>query len=285
MEEQAAEAEFSAALAALNAPAEAAPAEEAQEEAQAESPVEVAEEAPVETPAEEAAEADESAEQEMTQREKSWQGRLEKREAELKAREEALAANDTAQEADPKAPGNENLSMVEQIRQQASALMSGDDFETRIQEAAEEYGPEFLTLAAALGAAMYDPMAKKTVEQIDGRFNDLTGAIQNEFRSAHIDRIAQDHPDFAELVDSDSFQEWLGAMPDEERTKAESLLKTGRARPIAKLLTRYKDAMSRSDDVDDDAAVGVRSSAPVKIPSRPAMNDEEEFSAALKRIM
>lgn len=287
MEEEAVNAEYSQAFAALTggAPEEVGPEEASEapveEAVEAEEPVEATAEAPDDSAE---AQAEEVEEEHPSQQEKSWQGRLEKREAELKAREEALAAKEAEAhkdaEADPKAP-----SIVDQIREQASTMMSGEDFESRIAEAAEEYGAEFLALAAALGASMYDPMSKKTVDQLDGRINDLSGAIQNEFRSAHIDRIAQDHPDYAEVVESEGFQEWLGALSEEEQAKAKTLLQNGRARPIAKLLTKYKDAMNKPEEVEDDAAAGVRGSAPVNIPHRPAMNEEDEYSAAFKRLM
>jgi len=276
MEEQAAVAEYSAALAAMQNPAaeEPVPEEPVPEEPEvAESP---AAEEPV---AEEAtAEPEEPVEPEMTQREKSWEGRLAKREAELKAREEALAAKET-EEAPEKDQETGTLdALLEEV-----ASMDDGGFNAILQEANETYGGDFMKLVVGMASKIAAIQAKREADRVDGNLRDFSGAVQNEFRSAHIDRIAQDHPDYAEIVDAEGFKEWIGAMPDEERTKAETLLKSGRARPIAKLLTRYKEAMNKSDDVDDDTAV--RGSAPVNIPRRPVMSDEEEYAVALKRMM
>lgn len=240
---------------------------------------------------------------EETQQEKSWRGRLEKMERELKAREAALAERemsrptmdadggeaaaaqeDGAGESLGEAPGDSAAasSFMERIRARANEMMSGPDFETALADASETYGDDFLALAAAMGGMMYGPMAQKTTADFDGKLSGLANQVQGHFRDMHVGRIMDDHPDAPDLVDSPEFKAWVEGKPEAERAKAQEVIERGRARQVARLLSEYKDSLKAGGDEFDDTAMGVRSSSPVSIPGRPAMDEQTEYSRAFR---
>lgn len=263
---------------------------------------------------------------EEAQQERSWRGRLEAREAALKAREDSLkareasmqngagevpavaimvgegedpdqargkAAFDKAQEktgelgeAQTATDAEAREDLIESLRGDAMRMLASGELATKLEEAREVYGQEFLALAAALGAMMHGPMTRDAMSEYDTRLKDMDGGIRGAFAQLHRNMIADQHEDYEDVGTSEGFQAWVAGLPDGERESAEQVLKSGTAGQVTRLLGRYKQSMasSENDDYADDGAMGVSSSGAVKIPSRPAaMSPDDEFRAALRR--
>lgn len=182
------------------------------------------------------------------QREKSWEGRLKKREEELKAREAELTA----------AP---------------SAPIDAPDVEEAKAKLAEDFGGEFVDLIATIAAGVarqtIDAIAAEKVQSIDSSIEDVIEQIRDVNERAHFERIYDAHEDFAEIASDTAFQGWVAEDPERARIAAE-----GNAREIVKLLNDWKAANAPEDNGDDDAEA-VRSSGGLKLPEPgPGMNKD-----------
>lgn len=218
------------------------------------------EEAPMEPMGDpEAMEPGEEMSPEDIQRQKSWEGRLRKREEELAARE-AAAANPPA--------------------------VSGDAA-AAIAQLTEDFGAEFVKMIVAIAAGEAKKVADENVGGVAGTIDQLIADTRAAFNTMHYAAIADAHEDFMEVAESPKFKEWLESMPDDQRLEKEAVIQGGTAGKVIKLLNEYKDwckqkdgAQAESDDYALDAASGVRSSSPVSLPSKANRNPEDEYLAA-----
>lgn len=204
-------------------------------------------------------EADEEMSPEDIQRQKSWEGRLRKREEELAARE-AAAANAPA--------------------------VSGDAA-AAIAQLTEDFGAEFVKMIVAIAAGEAKKVADENVGGVAGTIDQLIADTRAAFNTMHYAAIADAHEDFMEVAESPKFKEWLESMPDDQRLEKEAVIQGGTAGKVIKLLNEYKDwckqkdgAQAESDDYALDAASGVRSSSPVSLPSKANRSPEDEYLAA-----
>ncbi len=299
------ESDDTAAAVTLNeTPAEEPPAEEP------------APEAPVEEMAAEQAEEPETPEE--TQRRKSWEGRLKKLEEELRAREAALAERESTPQAyadggEVKADDEDADTVAEgagdgTVEMLADGGEAGDDLESIKSEAldlagdperlkgilkqmVDDYGRDFVVALAALSAPIIDAKAETYVGNFNTDLEGLVGEIQSAFSSMHKQTIADAHEDFEEVVESPEFQSWIDTMEEADKAKAQSVVDGGSAGQVIKLLQRFKDFLAEKDkpkeptakDIwDEDAAASVRSSSPLKIPSRAPMSEDDEYKRAFE---
>lgn len=241
---------------------------------------------------------------EDVQRQKSWEGRLAKREAELKAREEAMAQPQAL------AAGGEvepvEVGLGDEAEDAPEADTSGDDIESIKKEAMDlagdpaklsqvlatmiaDYGREFVVGAVALAGPLIDAKAESYASDFNGNLDGLISEIQGAFSSMHKQTIADAHEDFEALVDSPEFQAYRDALPEDQKAKADATVESGSAGAVIKLLQAFKDAQKAAeappeqtpDDVwAEDAATSVRSSAPLKLPTRAPASDEDEYKNA-----
>lgn len=219
------------------------------------------EEVPMEPMGEPAGEEMEDGEMspEDIQRQKSWEGRLRKREEELAAREAAASNAPTA---------------------------SGDAA-AAIAQLTEDFGAEFVKMIVAIAAGEASKVAAENVGGVSSTIDQLIADTRAAFTTMHYAAIADAHEDFMEVADSPKFKEWLESMPDDKRLEKESVIQGGTAGKVIKLLNEYKDwckqkdgAQAESNDYALDAASGVRSSSPVSLPSKVNRNPEDEYLAA-----
>lgn len=193
------------------------------------------------------------------QRQKSWEGRLRKREEELAARE-AAASN---------------------------APAASGDAAAAIAQLTEDFGAEFVKMIVAIAAGEASKVAAENVGGVSSTIDQLIADTRAAFTTMHYAAIADAHEDFMEVADSPKFKEWLESMPDDKRLEKESVIQGGTAGKVIKLLNEYKDwckqkegAQAESDDYALDAASGVRSSSPVSLPSKANRSPEDEYLAA-----
>ena len=238
---------------------------------------------------------------------KSWKGRLKKREEELAAREAALAdreapvAESAEEEPAALADGGEVSDDIggEAVAEPGEAI----DLESLKAEAAEmagnpermqaalgqmvaDYGREYVVGLMAAMSPMIDAMAQPYVAGVDSQLNALIEDVTEAFRSQHRATIADAHEDFEQIVDSPEFQAWIDGLPDEDKAKAQATVESGSAGKIIKLLQTFKDSLkagkepSAADVWAEDAAAGVKSSAPLRIPTRAPASPDDEYQRA-----
>ena len=206
------------------------------------------------------------------QRQKSWEGRLRKREEELAAREAALGSGGNGE-----VPAAADDAEIAEIRQRL----------------AEDFGDDFVGMISKLAA---HEARKLAAEDIDAKLNPLhqtiAQAIQDvhaAFESMHFGAIADAHENFQEIINSPEFGAYINGLSGEEQEAAQAVLENGTPKQVINLLNAYKDSLEQKAEqvgpdasVDDalDAAEGVRGSSPVQLPGRVPVGDEDEYRAA-----
>lgn len=245
------------------------------------------------------------------QRQKSWEGRMKKREEELAAREKALAEREHAKPAlgeageSPAEEAGETGAAEEQetaaaVTGAAQAVKDGTMTpEHAIKTLTEDFGPEFANLLNVLIEHKANEVAGKISDEKVGGVSKTVDTLINEIiddrQRDHFESIEDAHPDFMELAESPAFQDWIDSMPDDERALTLRAIDGGNARQVVKVLTAYKahaaSTAGKQDDKGDgkgdgaqvdpaasaaaDAAEGVRSSG-VRIPDAPQKADGYE---------
>ena len=256
------------------------------------------------TPAEATAE---TANPEMTpedeQRAKSWEGRLKKREEELAAREAALAAKEPQKFAEG---GEVEAEPVEVGLGDEEEDSKGDDIDSIKAEAMElaadpkrlaaftkqmvaDYGRDLVVFQAAISSPIIEAKAEQYVSSVNDDIASLVSELQDAFRSRDRQTVADAHEDLDELLESPEFNSWMDGMSAEEKAAADEVLTYGSPGKVIKLLQKYKDSLAEKDapkektpeDIwAEDAATSVRSSAPLKLPTRAPASDDDEYSQA-----
>lgn len=240
---------------------EAAPAEGAEEAGEAPAAELQAEEAPAE-------EAPAEIEPEMTQNDRTWEGRLKKREEELKAREEALKAREE---------GVDNEAAEESAEGEGDGQV--DDIEGMKSRLAEDFGQEFLDTIVAIAKSEASAVAGSHVDDIRNSVGDIINGINDDRARRHFETIHDAHPDFVEVSESPEFKEFVSNLPPTDRSEAERVIAAGSAREINALLTQFKQSAGAAGNDDAlEAAEGVRSSG-IRLPKPPAAADDDFVSA------
>ena len=105
----------------------------------------------------------------------------------------------------------------------------------------------------------------------------------------HRNAISDAHEDFEEVVEGEAFKEWLASLDEPQRVKAEQVVESGSAGQIIKLLGQFKDFVAEKDKPNEktpediwaeDAASSIRSSSPLKLPTRAPGSDDDEYKRA-----
>ena len=237
--------------------ANAAMAEEAAAEGEP-----VAEEMAEQMPEDEPLPAEEEMTPEDVQRQKSWEGRLKKREEELAAREAELS------------------------NQPSEPMIDDAEIESIKAQLSEDFGEELvqmITKLATHAAAKTSPgLDTSEVQEVKEVVAQAIMDVQGAFQSMHFGQIADAHADFQEIFQSEQFQEWLGTLPEEQQQAAMGVIEGGRAGQVVKLLNQYKDSLNQASSMSDaeDAAMGVSGSSPVTLPMRAPAAGNDEYKQA-----
>jgi len=188
------------------------------------------------------------------QRQKSWEGRLKKREEELKAREAELSAMAEATE--------------------TSLAVDDASVEEAKNKLAEDFGEEFVSLIATIATGMAKQVASETAsskaQEMKARVDLLISEIGDIAERAHFEKVYDAHPDFAEIANDPAFNEWVNADPGRAQ-----IVESGSARSVIALLTEWKalSATTEEESGDDDTEA-VRSGG-LKLPAPgPGMNKD-----------
>ncbi len=285
-------------------PAEPEESEPAAEETPAVAVVVAAPASETETPAEDAAEpAEEPADKgapidlaKETQRLKSWEGRLKKMEADLKAAAAKAPSPEPVQETAAEAledvgeqaeeAGKPEL--AEAAEEAADKVESGElTVERAMKMLSEDFGQDFVRMIEVIASAKAAEAGGKAAEgrfaEVGKTIEDVINSIVDDKARAHFEAIADAHPDFDEISQNPQFGEFVKSYPN-----GESIAEKGSARQITKMLDAFKaqaqkpaeeapaPAAPAMEDPAADAAEGVRSSG-MRLPEqpKPAASDYE----------
>lgn len=211
----------------------------------------------------EGGEGEEAMSPEDIQRQKSWEGRLRKREEELAAREAAMGAEGSDDEE------------IANIKQALS-----DDF-------GEDFVAMIVKLAANESKKFAEGQIKNAVSPLEQTVSAAIAEVQEAFANLHFGRIAEAHEDFKEIIESPEFGQYVETLEGDAKDQAVSALESGSSQQVIKVLSGYKDYLkansaTQDEDLDDamDAMGGVKGSSPVSLPDRPSANDQDEYKSA-----
>lgn len=226
------------------------------------------------------ADAGEAPMPEMTQAERSWEGRLRAREAEIKAKaaalEEKQAATSPAGDPDIETPA-EN-----------ATESAGDESDEAIRQLSDDFGPEFVGMIVKIAAKAAKIMAGEQVAEVGQTVREMIDDINSSRAKRHFEDVFDAHPDFVEVSESVPFGAYVEALPDAEKAEAKRIIASGSAKEINRLLSAFKASVKETataapmdateDDTDIDSAEGVRSTG-MRLPTQPAAG-KDDFSAA-----
>lgn len=226
------------------------------------------------------------------QREKSWMGRLRAKEAELKAREEALKKGEPIEPGETAAQENTETPATEAMENAMEKVESGElTFEQAMQTLESDFGPDFPKMLSVIAKHIGTQVSDERVGSVRGELDEVVNELRSEKEKSHYETISEAHPDFMEVGASPEFKAYVEGLPGSEQEAAMQVINNGSAKQINKLLSDYKakgqvtteadleqPAAAAAAPVDEsalDAAEGVRS-AGLKIPEKPAQADDYE---------
>lgn len=213
------------------------------------------------------------------QRLKSWEGRLKAKEAELAAKQSQEVAETPEAE----------------MHEAEMGHMDGDEGgDPEMKALADDFGPEFVNMIKGFVAKEVNKSAADTFskhsESIRQDVDAVISELTNEKQKAHFEKIADAHPDFMEVAESDPFKAWVAAQDPDKKAKTEATVNGGSAKEIIGMLKTFKAQVAESapkpepmmSDDDEmkaswDNAEGVRSTG-LKLPEAPGSKDD--FAAA-----
>lgn len=234
------------------------------------------------------------------QRLKSWEGRLKAMEAKLKAagadtEEEQTEA--VAEAIEKAADATDTPADEEKVEQIAEQVEEGDlSVQQAMKQLAEDFGDEFVKMIEAIATAKAREAGAQAASEIKGTVDEIIADITDTKTRSHFEAIADRHPDFQEVGDSEEFKTYIESLPDDQKGQALEVIAGGSAKQIIKLLDGFKAANAAGAEqgmeqpaelteaaesiVDEaiedsamDAAEGVRSSG-MKLPEQPAKADD-----------
>ena len=168
---------------------------------------------------------------------------------------------------------------------ESDAMPAGGDI---VAQLSEDYGPEFVQAIDKL----IEQRARAIVEEMGGEF---AGGVEEKIEKIvelsaqglgrlHRSVLLSMRKDAEDVANSPEFGEWVAALPDEERAKAEAAIDDGDLPDLLALFEQYddrKDGEQSPEDVwAEGAAAGVKGSAPIRLPARAPASEDDEYKRA-----
>lgn len=231
-----------------------------------------------------------------TQRLKSWEGRLKALQAKLDAAGASSAEGKTeavSEAIEKAADAADTPADEERVEQIAEHVESGEmTAEQAMKQLAEDFGDDFVKMIEAIAVSKAREAGSSVAEQRFGEVNKTVEEIINDIvdtkAKAHFEKIAEAHPDFNEIANSEEFAKWIESMPQAEQAEAKRVATSGSAKEIIALLNNYKKGQepdaSAEQEVDlaqsdaMDAAEGVRSTG-MRLPQQPNAAEDDYLGA------
>lgn len=234
---------------------------------------------------------------------KSWRGRLEARERELKSKAEELDAREQALKAKPE---GEKQDAIEDVADQAAA--TGDrEMAQAANELAEQVEAGQITADEAIASLKEDfgesfvnmittvarTAVKADVERMQADHQKDIESIADRYQREHFEAIHDAHPDAFDIAQTDEFKAWA------EKNGKQDLVQNGSARQINKMLDQYKKEQApaaapspapapapaaprtvpAASEDDAHAATAVRSTG-IAVPPRPKQVAENDYEGS-----
>jgi hypothetical protein len=226
------------------------------------------------------------------QRLKSWEGRLKAMEAKLKAAGADTPDEQTeavAEAIEKSADAADTPADEEKVEQIAEQVEDGQiSVEQAMKQLSDDFGDDFVRMIEAIATAKAREAGSQVVGELKGTVDEIINDIVDTKAKAHFERIADAHPDFNKIGESEEFKAFIDSMPDEGKGAALDTIANGNAKQIIKLLNDFKatnkagaaELTEAKDSIVDevsedqmDAAEGVRSSG-MKLPDQPQKADD-----------
>ena len=232
-----------------------------------------------------------------SQQEASWTGRLNAREADLKKREAEIAAREAKLKGGEGSPEEEKGETgKEEAGEQEREHMG---YEDAVKMAAEDFGPQFVSMIKAIAGGEASKTAQTAAEQLHDHISNLQNGVQKAFANLHFATLADKHGDFMDVVQSAPFKQWVASQSPEEQSKVQGVVEKGYAPQVIRVLDEFKKSLKgngsnqpttggvRGDAGMDEealarAAGGVRSSGgntPEPTAGKAAGNETDRFKA------
>lgn len=158
-------------------------------------------------------------------------------------------------------------------------------FAAAMERIASDFGPEFfddfkVVIEHMVGQALanhqetaFNPLVQVVNEAID--------QVEKALQAQHFSAIARAHANFAEIVDSPEFGQWMDGLPEAEKAEVGRITESGSADEVISVLDAYKKSLENAAGADEfDAAIegaeGVRSSGLTLPDEPPASSDYAE---------
>lgn len=180
--------------------------------------------------------------------------------------------------------------LIDTLKTDAAALAQDPErLQSVLAQMVEDYGHDYVTGLMAAVSPMVESLAGPYVERIDSQISALVEDVTSAFASTNREMIAMAHEDLDDIVGSEAFQGWLDGLPEEKKGGAMEVVERGSPRQIVKLLAEFKDSLkpkeaSPEDVWAEDAAAGVKGSAPLRLPSRAPASDADEYKRAWEEM-
>lgn len=161
-----------------------------------------------------------------------------------------------------------------------------------LREMVNDYSESFVVGLIAAAGPLVEAMADPYVSDVESKIDGVIKSIEQAWTDRHFEAIRDAHEDFEDIAEADEFKAWADSLPEEDKAKVAETIERGSSGRIIALLTKYKDAMKSKDapkeptpeDIwAEDAAAGVKSSAPVSVAARAPASDEDEYKTAWDR--
>ena len=226
------------------------------------------------------------------QRLKSWEGRLKALEAQLKGSKTEVepAASEALEEVADDAEASGDTQLADAAEQAADAVESGEmTTEQAMKMLADDFGEDFVKMIEVIATAKAreagGAAAAEKVGEIGRTVDEIINDIVDTKTRTHFERIAEKHPDFAEINDSPTFQAWAAEDPERQR-----IAQSGSAKEIIGMLGEYKASAGSKPEPEAevpvagadpevtaamDDAEGVRSSG-MRLPEQPTPSGYED---------
>ena len=232
------------------------------------------------------------------QRIKSWEGRLRKLEADLKAKAGTTeaATGEALEKVSEQAEDTGNESLGEAAEKISEQVESGAMSPAQaMKQLAEDFGEDFVKMIEMVAAAKAGEVGGKAVAAVKDDVDAIISNIADAEERAHFTKIAQAFPDFNDVRQSAEFRAFAQSTP--ELQKAAS---GGSAKDVIKLIKDFKastapapvaapeappakpapDSVGQADPEGADAAAGVRSGGGMRLPATPA--DSSDYEGAFE---
>lgn len=152
----------------------------------------------------------------------------------------------------------ESKRLAEQLREQQALIeqlkaAKAEDAKSGTTEATDELianlKEDYPTLAEAV-QKLIDMKVGEAVASVSKELEPLKANARLSAEDAHFAAIRQEHEDFDSIIESGKLHDWVKGLPSYARPGAEAVMKGGSAADVISLLSDFKQATGKPDEVE-----------------------------------